>query len=458
MSQIKQPIDRETHSRSAPPWRPLLVGAQAEPAHAAVSALVADLADPTQLAPSGLLADGHAGIALLYAYLDRCGRSGVAEQAGQLLDHAAAAIANRPVSASLYSGFTGVAWAIAHIQPAAWELEGPDDPLAEIDAALLELVSRSSWPHDYDLISGLVGFGVYALERLPQPCARACLEQIVLRLAEIAERQPEGTTWLTSPHLLIALTRATYPNGYYNLGLAHGVPGVIALLGAICAAGIAAAVARPLLNSSVAWLLAQRLPPGHSSWFGYYTGFNIAPTSSRLAWCYGDLGLAAALLAAARFVAEPAWELAALSIARAAAAREVHGSGVIDAGLCHGGAGVAHLFNRIYQASGEPIFAEAARRWFTHTLTLREPGQGIGGFLAYEPGSNRSMDWVASPGFLSGAAGIGLALLAATSAIEPAWDRALLTAIPPQRRPEQGSPAFPHTRANPYGEPERIHR
>jgi hypothetical protein len=46
---------------------------------------------------------------------------------------------------------------------------------------------------------------------------------------------------------------------------------------------------------------------------------------------------------------------------------------------------------------------------------------------------------VADPGLLTGAAGIALALLAATSLIEPAWDRVLLVAVPPigaMRKPE----------------------
>ena len=38
---------------------------------------------------------------------------------------------------------------------------------------------------------------------------------------------------------------------------------------------------------------------------------------------------------------------------------------------------------------------------------------------------------MSEPGFLTGAAGIALALLAAVSDVEPAWDRVLLVSIPP---------------------------
>jgi hypothetical protein len=40
------------------------------------------------------------------------------------------------------------------------------------------------------------------------------------------------------------------------------------------------------------------------------------------------------------------------------------------------------------------------------------------------------LGWKDDPGFLTGSAGIGLALLAATTAVAPDWDRVLLTAIP----------------------------
>jgi class I lanthipeptide synthase len=412
-------------------WAPILGGAPAEQAHEAIGAI----ADSLSAAPPGLetgtLADGHAGLALFYAYLARAGFGGDAGRiAEEYLDAAIESVAANQMLPSLYGGFSGVAWAIAHLQDQALD-PAEEDPNEDIDAALLAHLQRSPWRKNYDLISGLVGFGVYALERLPRPSAAACLEQVIARLAETAERRDGGTTWLTDPRWLPPWQRAEAPNGYYNLGLAHGVPGAIALLGAACAADVATASARPLLDGAVAWLLEQRLPEGSPSHFGYWAGPGMKAEPSRLAWCYGDLGLAAALLYAARCVGESGWEHEALVIAHSAAARSPQESRVIDAGLCHGAAGAGHIFNRLYQASGDETYADAARFWYTHTLALHQPGRGIAGFLSLEPAGEGQMDWRAEPGLLTGAAGIGLALLAAITPIEPAWDRMLLVAIPP---------------------------
>ncbi|HEX2223156.1 MAG TPA: lanthionine synthetase LanC family protein, partial [Thermoanaerobaculia bacterium] len=150
------------------------------------------------------------------------------------------------------------------------------------------------------------------------------------------------------------------------------------------------------------------------------------PAMSRLAWCYGDPGLAVTLLVAARGAGVPEWEKAAVDTAVSAAARPYELSRIRDAGLCHGSAGIAHLFNRLYQATGEPRLAEAARFWFDWTLEFRQPGNGVAGFRSWNTDTDGGQMWRGDAGFLEGAAGVGLALLAATSPIEPEWDRLLL--------------------------------
>jgi len=408
-------------------WQPILEGALKDSARECVHAIVADL-EPRAREPFGdpSLADGTAGLAVLHGYLAQNGQAAEHEAlARRCLQHATAAVAEQPGTASLYSGLTSVGWATAHLH-SRWPGWDGEDDVAEIDEALLAHLDQSPWRGDYDLIEGLVGFGVYALERLPQPSAVACLERVVDLLAETAEPQGEGSTWWTDPEWLPSLTRAEFPHGYYNLGLAHGVPGVIGLLGQVCAAGVARDKARPLLDSAVRWLLEQDGSDG----FGYWVGPGARRDKARLAWCYGDPGVAAALLGAARCVAEPAWESAALAIALRAAERPYAEAGIKDAGLCHGCAGLAHLFNRMFQASGEPRLAEVARSWYERTLAMRRLGRGIGGFEAWGPGAAGGPGWSADPGLLNGATGVALALLAATTSIEPRWDRMLLVSIP----------------------------
>jgi lantibiotic modifying enzyme len=453
------PVDCEKEAgallidHGAGPWRPMLDGALRRQALEVAAEIAEALRDPApasvpgewpemaqaQVVEDGSLSGGRAGLAVLFAYLAQArSEPGDADIALGFLNDAVEAVASVPMSDALYSGFTGVAWAVAHLQERL-SLPTEEDPNEAIDEALLDSLNRSPWPGEYDLISGLVGLGVYALERLPRPTARACLERVIARLAEMAERGEHGTTWFTPPERLPDWQRERCPRGYYNLGLAHGVPGVIALLGGACAAGVARAEAQPLLQGAVEWLLHQKLPEGAGSSFSSWAGPGVEQDASRLAWCYGDVGASAALLCAARCVGEPIWEREAIEIVRGAAERAPEQAGIVDAGLCHGAAGLGHLFNRMYQATGEAALGEAAHFWLQRTLAMRQPGEGVGGYLAWEPREAGEVRWVADPGLLTGAAGVALALLAAATAVEPAWDRMLLVSVPPRPAKEGGS-------------------
>jgi hypothetical protein len=140
--------------------------------------------------------------------------------------------------------------------------------------------------------------------------------------------------------------------------------------------------------------------------------------------------VAVALLGAARCVGAPPWEERARVAALRATTRPPDRTRVFDAGLCIGAAGLGHLFNRLYQAWGEPRLAERSRFWFERALQMRRPGQGIAGYAAWMPDANDVDGWRDDPGVLMGAAGVALALLAAATPFEPAWDRMLLVQTP----------------------------
>lgn len=414
-------------------WKPILHGALRNKALAAVRAVAVALSGKPQRRIGPCLAGGAAGLSILYPYLSRSlADGGDDEIALRFLKQAAQAVSRVPMDRSFYDGFAGVAWSVAHLR--AWLLDPADDSTAPVDQLLQSELNEKPWRGQYDLVSGLVGFGVYALEQMPKPGAIQCLRQIIDRLDESAERKSDGITWFTSRDMLFQSERSAHPHGYYNLGLAHGVPGVIALLGRVCLLKSAKATAvskiqvkaRSLLEGTVPWLLAQKLSPDSSSVFPSCTGPGVERIPSRVAWCYGDLGIAIALLTAALSTNNAAWKDEALQLGRKVARRPLRESRVVDSGLCHGAAGVGHLFNRIFQRTGEPLFKQAARKWFQHTLDMRRPRQSVAGFFSKRRGRNGKLRCVPTAGLLEGAAGVALALLAASTDIEPNWDRMLM--------------------------------
>lgn len=395
----------------APPgWRPLLDGGDAERARAAVAAIASDLAGAEP--PDAALDGGHAGMALLWAYLGQStGDDHAFDRAADSLEAALTAL-DQLRDPWLMGGFTGVAFAATQLSDL---VEIDDDTRTGFDELVAHALDHTTpWPGVWDLITGLVGLGAYALERAGEAVA-PLRARVVTHLAELAERGDSGLTWRAPPTLLLADEWEKNPRGYYNLGLAHGNPGAIAFLaGAIDQPG-----ARELIAPAVEWVRAHdRGDP--IARFPLMVGDGIRRRRVE-GWCYGDQSVAWALFRAGQAAGRPEWIAHALDVARAAARRQPEAD--MGVSLCHGTVSRAHMFNRMAQATGDDELAEAARRSYRAALDARHPGRGPGG---YAPEGKAP-----ATGILTGPAGVALALEAAISEVEPVWDRALLVGPPP---------------------------
>ena len=393
-------------------WQPLLEGDAAAAALRLARAIALEVAQV-----SGATAAVDRTVFWAYAShaLDEPFASAAYDAA--LADLAAQVLAGAPHPMLYNEGLSGMGWALAHVT------DDSDGLLARIDQAMLAIVSQPAWRGDHDLTQGLVGHGVYFLERLrgsePADRAREGLERVVAHLAATAERTDEGACWFTRPELMQPVIRARWPRGRHDCGVAHGCAGVVAMLARAAALPDPPAAARALGADAARWLIARRLAPGEIG--GRFPAL-VAPDEpiepSRSAWCYGDLGVAAVLWHAEQH----------LGLARGLA-HETALDGVVrgtthynieDVALCHGSAGLAHLYNRFHQATRDPAFADAARSWYGATL-VADTLPALPGFELWGAHWHRLLD---------GAIGVGLALLAAATPIEPAWDRIMLCDLP----------------------------
>jgi lantibiotic biosynthesis protein len=385
-------------------WTPLLTGAEAKRAARAVDAVAGEMRGlPLVGGPRAFkLMDGQLGRAIFLAYHARWrgdDRSAAAADAllGQAIEGAAAC--EEP---SFYGGLAGMAWAIEHAEDmlGGGEDDEPDDGPA---AALDEILAARPDSIEVEWLSGLAGWAVYGLARPRSPVRAALLARIVDALAARAEAAPGGgLRWRCPDWMPLAQDRARFPDGCFPLDPAHGAMGPIGVLAGCAAAGIAVDRARPLVDAAVGWLLDQRMEGG-GSLFPRCAG----EREGGLGWCAGDPGVAAVLHAAGVALDRPDWRDAALEAARRAA-RGFEAAGGMEAGLCHGAAGLGHIAGRLAHASGDQELARASRR-------------ALGAALEAPVGGDASL--------LTGRAGVGLALLSAVSEIEPAWDRALLVSL-----------------------------
>lgn len=446
-------------------WKPLLTGEDAQRARQHLDAVARDL-EKKFAAEEDVHPWQAASLSLLYAYLFlETGEEHYENLVDRFVDLAIEGTGEAELRPALYGGFTGIGWVLEHLDglveddsaenpepssevaisaqsPAEGDEGGAEDG-AEVDEALFAFLEMRPWRGDYDLIGGLVGMGVYFLERYPDESGAKGLSKLLDHFEELAVDVEGGKTWVTPPELLPEWQRELAPEGYYNLGLAHGVPGIAALLGHMIAQGVEVERARKLLGGAARWILAQRQDNARQMFRSWLPTTDAADLEDReggrLAWCYNDLGLAAALYLAGRQSDDEELAAEALEILRHSANLPHETAGINDAPLCHGTVGVAHIFNRVYQSSGDPVFRDAALRWYRATFDWRRPGTGFGGYQAYAPfdygpdgQEPREDPWDDDPSFLAGALGLGLALLAATSTVVPNWDRLLLVDIPPE--------------------------
>lgn len=393
---------------------PLVTGERADRAREAIDAIAAALRDPDAAIATdpGLgspdVGRGAAGLAVLFAEL------GEGDAALAWLDRALDGAAEHQPNALLYPGTVGIGWALAYLEGG---LVDPDPDDNDVDE-LVDIAVTRNWP-SADLIRGVTGAGVYLLER-GRDTARAAQ-----RLAEMATTTDKGTTWWVDPATCLPERAEAYPEGYYDVGIAHGQAGTVAFLAHAVAAGDE--TARPLLEQAAEWLLAHRLPDGTGP--GRYP--SIVPHDdrpyfgSRLAWCYGDPGVAVALLAAGRALGDDRLLKEGYDLAVDAAGRRGEDGGVRDAPLCHGSAGLVQIFRRLHEQTGDERVADAARHWFDVALAQRRAGEPVAGYGSIRPGNDFEYEPLA--GFLEGAAGVALALHSAVTGQDNGWDSLLLT-------------------------------
>jgi lantibiotic modifying enzyme len=393
--------------------------------------------EPYRIGRGASLGVGSSGIALFYTYLSQISNTNpiFAEEADRFISHACDALEMVPMQSGLFRGLSGIAWTVQHLQGLLYDDGSNDpgtDPNAEIDKLLLDHYSK---PEKFDLWEGCAGLGVYALERYPHSNSKLLLELLIKQLDQLAVHTDKGYTWFTPPGILPERMRLIYPGGFYSLGIAHGISGVISFLSRVHALGILPDTIGKLLDGAVSWLLAQQRENNAPLIFPQFLlpPENKPLTTDTFGWCHGDLGLAAALISASGCTGESSWKAKAIEAAHASIdyLNEISKTASFsDPCLCHGTAGLGHLFNRIYQASGVEAFKEEARKWFRHTIKIRKPGTGIAGFSKYGLNEDGEMAELYDPGFIQGAAGIALALLAAVTDLEPKWDRIMLISAP----------------------------
>lgn len=369
----------------------------------------------TDIDEIGLL-EGKTGIALFLFYYSRySNKKKYFDKALNLIYDDINRINNEPTSSSS-NKLSRIGWTIKHLVECGFLGHEKLKILRDIDSLLYEGMIDDVKEGNYDLLHGSLSKGMYFMSKINK-ASKLYLTHLVDELEKISELNNDGDImWKT---ILNPLTNSVG----CNLGLSHGIASIIAFLSCVYKLNINKEKANYLLRGAVQFIFKQTLnTEKYISNFPCWVGNDEPLSPSRLAWCYGDLGIGMAIWQASKAVNDEDWEKKTIEILLHSTKRkDLTMNYVYDAALCHGASGVAHIYNRMYHFTQIEDFKESAIYWFNESFKM----------VFYERGRIRLKNSKQSIskdelGFLIGIAGVGLAFISAVSNIEPRWDRCLL--------------------------------
>lgn len=205
--------------------------------------------------------------------------------------------------------------------------------------------------------------------------------------------------------------------GVLNLGMAHGIASWISILSSLWMIGIKSKAIVYILN-----LLVEYYTPfidiyGSKSIFpcDYNINEDIRENDifSRLGWCYGDITCLISLLKFCIITNNKSlsdklkYRLLNETIFR----KDLQDNRIFDASICHGSAGIAYLYNTIYNYHVNSDLYKSSMFWYEKTIDFSSENKDCAGYKMYYKTSTGEFAYRNDMGLLEGIAGIGLSLL-----------------------------------------------
>ena len=295
-------------------------------------------------------------------------------------------------------------------------------------------------PRLYDPVQGICGIGRYALENLSDPAfetlAKRCIEACITLIQPYFYKDQIVPGWFISPNdFLNQPYRSNFPKGTFNLGLAHGITGILAFLAIASLKGFIVPGQMDALRSLSSWIrqksfLYNENPvwPQQISW---EEEIEKIPPASHLrakdAWCYGTAGIARSLFLAGTALENKELKEFALQAFRGIFSRSLEERQLISPNVCHGISGLILLSHFMSQAEGADDLKIHVKELEAVLLSSYQKTAPFG-FQDIEGGQNGKYCRIDKPGYLEGTVGILLTLLSICESL-PKWHLPLMVDV-----------------------------
>lgn len=359
---------------------------------------------------------GGWGMVLFLAYYNKMFKNKDKEILDRYIDFRLERLCNiYPKTFSFCDGMAGVMYLLHFIKEKGLVNVEIDDFEKCFDKYFRIALDFSKKECGYDFLHGTLGIGLYYLKR-QDSVAKLYIKEIIDYLRDTAMCTNQYIYWqfLTKSNELVP-----------NISLSHGIASIIIFLVRVMEKELYLKDVTLLLRLALPFLQSQEMDRNiHGCYFPVLSK-QVTSEFSRLAWCYGDLGVATALYKAGVILQDDILVNKSLEIFEFSAGRKSLRANLLnEGGICHGTAGVAQIFKRMYLNTGNDLFLATSLYWIRQTLRLGQRKNGLCGYDYFDVSG-----WKTSYDFLVGISGIGLVLL---SSLEKnnlelsAWDELLL--------------------------------
>ncbi|MEO0571333.1 MAG: lanthionine synthetase C family protein [Bacteroidota bacterium] len=324
------------------------------------------------------------------------------------------------------NGIAGFGWTLQHLVDHEFVVLNLDELLTPFDQYLFNQMLFEFGDKHYDLLHGALGYGVYFLKRLNSATTskknkrtyHSYLIQLLDQLEKMAIEDDVGLKWESTLDIHKG-------NKGFNLSLSHGMSSIVYLLTKMYHSAIEKQRVAHLVKGAVQYIMQyQRTDEKGLSLFPSWVESNVpVEYNSRVAWCYGDIGVGKALEWGGKVLNDGSLkQLAKDTLLTAGQRRTPNSSMVRDAGYCHGSFGNAHIFHQLGTKYNEKQFMDTAFFWMKDGLARKTDDTDE----PYRQWAVKAGSWEFSLGLLEGLSGIGLSIIDFLSEEEHTWDECLL--------------------------------
>lgn len=320
---------------------------------------------------------------------------------------------------SFCNGYAGICWLLRYLHAeGTFECEDIDKLLSDVDKHIYEGLNLSI--NNNDFLHGALGMAYY-FTYYNTPYSKDAISAYINALDRSKILENDGCIkWISD-----AYAKNQKIASVYNLGMAHGMASLIYYLSLCLEKNIEREKTYFMLNGLIKYYMNNTNPNNFSSVYSFW----LMPskkeyTETRLAWCYGDPGVASSLFRAGSIIKDKSIIDFSLNIFDRTLKRfDKKENYVAEAAICHGSAGLSIIYNSIFQKTRIERYKNAALFWTRDIVKKSEEKGMYAGYVLHDAILENEEENSTILSLINGLSGIGLSMLSSISDDYPSWKK-----------------------------------